>query len=203
MTHDKIFFKQYLLRSMLLILVGMILIACNNAQTSSLFSQNQPSELTQTSPNIAQTIEYRGTKFGFRLSYPSEWQVLEDPPPLVGDNPDLLHAVTLQPPQDSKSLAVVYIQTLTTTQTLDQYAALQMISLRANESGATFAEPSVTQLGGYDARATSSSDDKSQLRRMVMTLNGSRAYALLLFGPKNDELAVQFDTLVQSFRFLP
>jgi len=172
---------------MALAVLALILIGCANSQPAT----------------IAKTIEYRGTKFGFRVSYPSQWQVLEDPPPLVGDNPDILHAVTLQPPQDSKSLAIVYIQTLTTTQTLDQYTALQMISLRANEVGAAFAEPSVTQLGGLDARATAAADDKSQLRRMVMTINGSKAYALLLFGPQNDDLALQFDALVESFGFLP
>jgi predicted Zn-dependent protease len=188
MTNNKIFFKQHLLRAALLISIGMILIACNTAQTS---------------PNTAQAIEYRGAQFGFRLSYPAQWQVLEDPPPMVGDNPTILHAVTLQPPQDSKALVVVYIQTLTTTQTLAEYASQQMISLGANEVGATFSDLAVTQLGGLDARSTNAADDKSQLRRMIITLNNAKAYAVLLFGPPSNDLAAQFETMVQSFRFLP
>jgi hypothetical protein len=188
MTHHKIFFTQHLLRTVLFISLGMILIACSN---------------TQTPPNTAATIEYRGTQFGFRLSYPAQWQVLEDPPPMVGDNPTILHAVTLQPPQDSKALVVVYIQTLTATQTLTEYASQQMISLGANEVGATFSDLAVTQLGGLDARSTNAADDKSQLRRMIITLNNSKAYALLLFGPPNNDLTAQFEAMVQSFQFLP
>jgi hypothetical protein len=174
-------------RTTLFALLILVLTACANSQPSS----------------IADTIEYRGTKFGFRLSYPSQWQMLEDAPPLVGDSPTILHAVTLQPPQDSKSLVIVYIQTLTTTQTLDEYAAQQMISLRENEAGATFTDLSTVQLGGLAARATSAADDKSQLRKMVMTINNSKAYALLLFGPASAELAAQFEKVLQSFSFLP
>ncbi len=188
MIHTKIFLKPHLLRTALFISIGMILIACNTAQTP---------------PNTAQTIEYRGTQFGFRLSYPAQWQVLEDPPPMVGDNPTILHAVTLQPPQDSKALVVVYIQTLTTTQTLAEYASQQMLSLGANEVGAAFSDLAVAQLGGLDARSTNAADDKSQLRRMIITLNGSKAYAVLLFGPPNIDLAAQFEAMVQSFQFLP
>jgi hypothetical protein len=188
MTNNKIFFRQHRLRTAWLISIGMILIACNNAQTL---------------PNTAQTIEYRGPKFGFRLSYPAQWQALEDPPPMVGDNPTILHAVTLQPPQASKALVVVYIQTLTTTQTLAEYASQQMISLGANEVGATFSDLAVTQLGGLDARSTNAADEKSQLRRMIITLNSSKAYAVLLFGPPNNDLAAQFEAMVQSFQFLP
>src|SRR5512140_1324400 len=124
----KNFFTRYSLlvnwRVVIIVLIGLILAACANSQSST----------------VADTIEYRGTKFGFRLSYPSQWQMLEDAPPLVGDSPTILHAVTLQPPQDSKSLVIVYIQTLTTTQTLDEYAAAQMTSLRENEAGATFTD---------------------------------------------------------------
>ena len=174
-------------RSTLLLLIGFILIACN---TQSAVSDNS-------------TIEYRSTKFNFRLSYPTQWQMLEDAPPMVGDNPIYLHAVTFQPPSDSKSLIVVYIQTLTATQTLDEYANQQVISLRDNETGAKFSDPAPAQLSGLDARATSAADDKSQLRRMLMVISNSKAYALILFGPTNADLSTKFETLVQSFRFLP
>jgi hypothetical protein len=187
MTTDKKFFTHHASRSTLLILLILVLTACANSQPAA----------------AADTIEYRSTKFGFRLAYPSQWQMLEDAPPLVGDSPTILHAVSLQPPQDSKALVLVYIQTLTTTQTLDEYAAQQMIDLRANELGATFTELSATELGGFTARATTAADDKSQLRKMVMTLNGSKAYALLLFGPANAELAAKFEAVLQSFSFLP
>ena len=159
---------------------------------------------TSQAPNVSGAIEYRGTKFGFRLTYPSQWQMLEDAPPLVGDSPTILHAVSLQPPQDSKALVLVYIQTLTTTQTLDEYAAQQMIGLRANEMGATFTELAATQLGGLEARVTAAADDKAQLRKMILVVNHSKAYALLLFGPPNaSDLAARFDDVQKSFAFLP
>lgn len=191
MTNDKKFFARdsslVALRVVAVVLIGLILISCANSQPST----------------IADSIEYRGTKFGFRLSYPSQWQMLEDAPPLVGDSPTTLHVVSFQPPQDSKSLVLVYIQTLTATQTLDEYAAQQMISLRENETGAAFTELSGTELGGLAARATLAADDKSQLRKMVMTINNSKAYALLLFGPVNADLAAHFDAVLHSFSFLP
>lgn len=191
LTMNKNFFTRYALlvmgRVMLISFISLILIGCANSKSST----------------VADIIEYRGTQFGFRLAYPSQWQMLEDAPPVVGDNPTLLHAVTLQPPQDSKSLVIVYIQTLTTTQTLEAYAAQQMISMRENEMGATFAELSATKLGGLDARVTSSTDDKAQLRKMVMTINNSKAYALLLFGPANAELDAKFEAVLHSFSFLP
>lgn len=191
MTNDKKFLTRYSLRGtwrvLLISFIGLILAGCANSQPST----------------VADIIEYRGTKFGFRLSYPSQWQMLEDAPPLVGDSPTLLHAVTLQPPQDSKSLVIVYIQTLTTTQTLEAYAAQQMISLRENELGATFTDLSAAQLGGLTARATAAADNKSELRKMVMTINNSKAYALLLFGPANAELDAKFEAVLHSFSFLP
>lgn len=174
----------------------VVLIACLSLILAS--CANNPAAST-----AAETIEYRSTTFNFRLSYPSQWLALEDPPPLVGDSPTILHAVTLQPPAGSKSLVIVYIQTLTTTQTLDEYANQQLISLRENEAGAAFTDPIPTRLSGLDARATAAADDKSQLRKMVMVLNNSKAYALLLFGPANPDLATQFEAVVQSFRFLP
>ena len=174
-------------RVVVISVISLLLTACANSQSST----------------IADIIEYRGTKFGFRLSYPSQWQMLEDAPPLVGDSPTILHAVSLQPPQDSKALVLVYIQTLTTTQTLDEYAAQQMISLRENETGAAFTELSAAQLGGLEARVTLAADDKSQLRKMVLTIHNSKAYALLLFGPVNADLAAKFEAVLQSFAFLP
>ncbi len=179
--------KKNFTRYLLFVTSALLLVACTSAQA----------------PNVSSTIEYRSTKFNFRLSYPAQWMLLEDPPPMVGDNPTTLHAVTLQPPQETQSLVVVYIQTLTTTQTLDDYAARQMISLRQNELGATFSDLAPTQLAGQAARITSAADDKSQVRKMIMTINNSTAYALLWFGPDNADLSTKFDALLNSFQFLP
>ena len=161
----------------------------------------------EADPDDGQPIEWRSEPLGFRVSYPSKWQALTDPRELIGDNPTTLHAVAFVPNPGSKSLIVVYAQTLTTTETLDAYVARQLVDLQANEAKVTFAPPaSLKVAGGTEARETSAlitTETPPRQQRVVMTLNGQRAYALYYTGPAEGRYAQAFDSLLQSFDFLP
>jgi len=152
-----------------------------------------------------QIVEYRSEKFGFLLQYPQKWQVLEDPRELVGVGPQDLHAVAFVPTPGSKTLVIVYIQTLTTTQTLDEYVAQQMQSLQANESKFEFSSPQPIQVSEADARATSATitgENPPRQQRVVMTIKGLRAYALSFSGPPEGHYAQTFQVMLDSFTFL-
>ncbi len=161
----------------------------------------------EADPDDGQPIEWRSEPLGFRVSYPSKWQALTDPRELIGDNPTNLHAVAFVPNPGSKSLIVVYAQTLTTTETLDAYVARQLVDLQANEAKVTFAPPAPLKVaGGVEARETSAlitTETPPRQQRVVMTLNGQRAYALYYTGPADGRYAQAFDSLLQSFDFLP
>ena len=161
----------------------------------------------EADPDDGQPIEWRSEPLGFRVTYPSKWQALTDPRELIGDNPTTLHAVAFVPDPGSKSLIVVYAQTLTTTETLDAYVARQLVDLQANEAKLTFAPPSPLKVaGGVEARETSAlitTETPPRQQRVVMTLNGQRAYALYYTGPAEGRYAQAFDSLLQSFDFLP
>jgi hypothetical protein len=149
-----------------------------------------------------QLIEYRSTTFGFRVSHPAVWQVLEDPPPLVGDNPTDLHAVAFLPSQDTKVLITVFVQTLTQTQTLDQYVETQMASLQSNELNAKFTDPAPIDLGGLKGVSTSAtltSNNEQMLERLVLAVNGRQAYGVTFFGPTGSDLLPAFEALLESF----
>ena len=151
-------------------------------------------------------IEFRSEKLGFRVSYPAVWQALEDPRDLVGPGPTELHAVAFVPNPDSKALVLVYVQTLTTTETLDEYANRQMLDLRANEAQAQFSDLKPLKAGGVDARSTSAtvtSENPARDVRLVCVLNGQRAYALIYSGPQDGRYPAAFNAVVDSFAFLP
>ena len=151
-------------------------------------------------------IEYRSEKFGFRVSHPAQWQVLEDPQPLVGDNPIDLHAVAFLPGQETKTLIAVWIQTLTTTQTLDEYVGQQMTSMQNNEVNAQFSDPTPTHLGGLNAlatRATVTATNPATLERVILVINGRQGYGMTFYGPPEGDTVQAFEALMQSFAFLP
>ena len=149
-------------------------------------------------------VEYRNAELGFRLTYPGNWQTLVDPQELPrGDN---LHAVVFLPSTASKSLVIVYVQTLTQTQTLDQYVADQMTALRANEAGVQFSQPTTLTLGGnVAARETTAmimTEDPPRWQRVIMIVDGQRAYALYYAGPPEGRYPDTFNAIVQSFSFV-
>ena len=161
----------------------------------------------EADPDDGQPIEWRSEALGFRVTYPSKWQALTDPRELIGDNPTNLHAVAFVPNPGSKSLIIVYAQTLTTTETLDAYVARQLADLQGNEANIAFAPPASLKLtGGVDARETSAlitTETPPRQQRVIMTVNGPRAYALYYTGPTDGRYAQAFDSLIQSFAFLP
>ncbi|CAG1770405.1 hypothetical protein BAC2_01020 [uncultured bacterium] len=161
----------------------------------------------EADPDDGQPIEWRSEPLGFRVSYPSKWQALTDPRELIGDNPTNLHAVAFVPNPGSKSLIIVYAQTLTVTETLDEYVTRQLGDLQANEANVVFAPPSPLKVaGGFEARETTAlitTETPPRQQRVIMTVNGLRAYALYYTGPAEGRYAQAFDSLVQSFAFLP
>lgn len=161
----------------------------------------------EADPDDGQPIEWRSESLGFRVSYPSKWQALADPRELIGDNPTNLHAVAFVPNPGSQSLIIVYAQTLTVTQTLDEYVARQLQDLQANESNVVFTPPAPLKVaGGVEARETTAlitTENPPRQQRVIMTLSGLRAYALYYTGQSASRYAQAFDSLVQSFAFLP
>jgi hypothetical protein len=158
-------------------------------------------------PDDGQPIEWRSDQLGFRVIYPSKWQALSDPRELIGDNPTNLHAVAFVPNPGSKSLIIVYIQTLTVTESLDAYAARQMQDMQANDANVVFTTPSPMKVaGGFEARETTAlitTETPPRQQRVIMTVNGLRAYALYYTGQADGRYAQAFDSLLQSFAFLP
>lgn len=151
-------------------------------------------------------IEFRSEKLGFRVSYPAAWQAFEDPRDVVGASPTNLHAVVFVPSPDSKALVLVYVQTLTTTQTLDEYANRQMLDLRANEAKAQFSDLKPLKVGGVDARSTSAtvtSENQTRDQRVVLVISGQRAYGMTYTGPPDGRYPTAFNAVVDSFAFLP
>ena len=149
-------------------------------------------------------IEYRNAELGFRLMYPGNWQTLVDPQELPrGEN---LHSVVLLPSTASKTLIIVYVQTLTQTRTLDQFVADQMRALSANEAEVQFSLPTALELGdGIDARETTAmvmTEDPPRWQRVVMALNGPRAYALYYSGPPEGRYPDTFSAIIRSFSFV-
>lgn len=162
--------------------------------------------IPQTDTDDGNPIEWRSEKLGFRTTYPSKWQALEDPRELIGANPTSLHAVAFVPNPDSKSLVVVYVQTLTETQTLDQFVSRQMEPLLANEVRAEFTPPASAQLGGQEARATTAlvtTENPPRQQQVIMTIKGSKAYAVYYSGQPEGRYAAVFQAIVESFVFLP
>jgi hypothetical protein len=90
---------------------------------------------------------------------------------------------------------------------LDDYVARQLQDLQANEASVVFARPSPLKVaGGLEARETtalSTTETPPRQQRVIMTVNGLRAYALYYTGPADGRYAQAFDSLVQSFAFLP
>jgi hypothetical protein len=161
----------------------------------------------EADPDDGQPIEWRSEALGFRVTYPSKWQALTDPRELIGDNPTNLHAVAFVPNPGSKSLIIVYAQTLTVTETLGAYVARQLADMQANEANVAFATPAPLKMAnGSEARETSAlitTETPPRQQRVIMLVNGPRAYALYYSGPAEGRYAQAFDSLVQSFAFLP
>ncbi len=162
--------------------------------------------VTQPDTDDGPPIEYRSEPLGFRLTHPQKWQVLEDPKELVQPGTTGVHRVAFVPNPDSKTLIFINIQTLTTTQTLEQYADQQLIDLRSNEARIEFSDLKPMTLGGLDARVTDATVDggnPSGKRELIIAIKEQRAYTLVYFGPAEGRYAQAFQSMADTFAFLP
>jgi hypothetical protein len=149
-------------------------------------------------------VEYRSPAFGFSQLRPEPWTVIEDHPQLIPKGQDALHAVAFVPNPDSKTLAITYVQTLTQTQTLQDYAAQQRADLQTDTKVA-FTELRPVKINGLDALETDAvinADGEARQHRVIMLLNGSRAYALVYIGPIGGTAQQRFQSMVDSFQFV-
>jgi len=149
-------------------------------------------------------VEYRNPTLGFSELRPEAWTVVEDHPQLIPKGQDTLHAVAFVPNPDSKTLTITYVQTLTTTQTLQEYAAQQRADLQ-NYTKVSFTELRPVKINGLDALETDAiinADGEARQHRVVMLLNGSRAYALVYIGPIAGTGPQRFQSMVDSFEFV-
>jgi predicted Zn-dependent protease len=149
-------------------------------------------------------VEYRNPTLGFSQLRPEPWTVVEDHPQLIPKGQDTLHAVAFVPNPDSQTLAITYVQTLTKTQTLQDYAAQQRADLQ-NDTKVSFTELRPVTINGLDALETDAvinADGEARQHRVVMLLNGSRAYALVYIGPIGGTAQQRFQSMVDSFEFV-
>lgn len=165
--------------------------------------------LPQPAVDDSRFVEYRNPNLGFRVMRPEPWQVAEDRREVLGtETPTSLHAVTFVPGQDSKTLVVVFVQTLTTTETLESFANRQVDSIQAvfdndqSTPALAFAKPSLVTVNGRDAIATEATFEKdgSKLKaRLIMLLDNLRGYALVYIGPDQGRFPERYQSMVDSF----
>jgi hypothetical protein len=149
-------------------------------------------------------VEYRNPTLGFSQLRPEPWTVVEDHPQLIPKGQDTLHAVAFVPNPDSKTLAITYVQTLTTTPTLQEYAAQQRDDLQ-KDTKVPFTGLRPVKINGLDALETDAvinAEGEARQHRVVMLLNGSRAYALVYIGPIGGTGPQRFQSMVDSFEFV-
>ncbi len=149
-------------------------------------------------------VEYRNPTLGFRLMRPEPWTVVEDHPQLVPQGQDMLHAVAFVPSPDSKTLAITYVQALTSTQTLQDYAAQQREDLQA-ETKVEFSELKPLTINGQAALETEAiitAEGEARQQRVIMLIKDQRAYALVYVGPINGTGQQRFQSMVDSFEFV-
>ncbi len=160
--------------------------------------------LPQAPVDDSRLIEYRNPTLGFRLMRPEPWTVVEDHPQLIPQGQDILHGVAFVPDPDSKTLAIAYVQTLTQTQTLQDYAAQQRADLEA-DTKVKFTELKPLTINGLNALETEAivnADGEARQHRVVMLLNGLRAYALVYVGPIGGTGQQRFQSMLESFDFI-
>jgi len=149
-------------------------------------------------------VEYRSADLAFKLLRPEAWMVVENHPQLVPQGQNTLRAVAFVPDPDSKTLAIVYVQTLTTTQSLTDYAAKQRADLQA-ETKVKFTDLKPVTLHGWEALETEAivnADGEARQHRVIMLLNGLRAYALVYVGPIGGAGQQRFQSMIDSFELV-
>lgn len=161
--------------------------------------------LPQAPIDDSRLIEYRNPALGLRFLRPEAWETSEDENLILGNVSTTMDTVAFVPKSSPNTFVIVYVQTLTDTETLESYAARQVADLQNNESQMKFSEPQPVKINGLDAMETaaiSNVDGEARQLRMIMLLNGLRAYALTYFGPVTGTAQQRFQSLVDSFEFV-
>jgi len=157
-------------------------------------------------PNeVGEMAPYINPDLGFRIDYPSNWSLAVDPESLVGPKPDRLHVATFVNAA-ANTAVIVYVQTLDTTETLEDYTARQVKGILSNATEADLSDPAPAKLGGLDALMieTASESNGQRLRtRLVLAVKGTRGYALSLTAPVDSPLGTTLDDVLASFGILP
>lgn len=161
--------------------------------------------LPQAPVDDSRLIEYRNSALGLRFLRPEEWETSEDENLILSGVSATMDTVAFVPKNSSSTFVIVYVQTLTATETLEDYAARQVADLQNNESQMKFSEPQPVQVNGLAAletEAVSNVNGEARQLKMIMLLNGPRAYALTYFGPVAGSAQQRFQSLVDSFEFV-
>jgi hypothetical protein len=161
--------------------------------------------LPQAPVDDSRLIEYRNPALGFRMLRPEVWEVSEDENLILSGVSDTMDAVAFVPKSPPNTFIIMYVQTLSNTETLESYAARQVADMQNNDSDMRFALPKPVTINGLNAvetAAISNVDGEARQLRMIMLLNGLRAYALTYFGPVGGTAHDRFQRMVDSFEFV-
>jgi hypothetical protein len=161
--------------------------------------------LPQAPVDDSRLIDYRNPALGFRLLRPEVWESSEDENLILGGISDAMDAVAFVPKTPPNTFIIMYVQTLSNTETLESYAARQVADMQNNESQMRFSLPKPVKINGLDALETaaiSNVDGEARQMRTIMLLNGLRAYALTYFGPVEGTAQQRFQSMVDSFEFV-
>jgi hypothetical protein len=161
--------------------------------------------LPQAPVDDSRLIEYRNPALGFRMLRPEVWEVSEDENLILSGVSDTMDAVAFVPKSPPNTFIIMYVQTLSNTETLESYAARQVADMQNNDSDMRFALPKPVTINGLNAvetEAISNVDGEARQLRMIMLLNGLRAYALTYFGPVGGTAHDRFQRMVDSFEFV-
>jgi hypothetical protein len=161
--------------------------------------------LPQAPVDDSRLIDYRNPALGFRLLRPEVWEVSEDENLILSGVSDTMDAVAFVPKSPPNTFIIMYVQTLSNTETLESYAARQVADMQNNDSDMRFALPKPVTINGLNAvetEAISNVDGEARQLRMIMLLNGLRAYALTYFGPVGGTAHDRFQSMVDSFEFV-
>ena len=77
--------------------------------------------------------------------------------------------------------------------------------MQNNDSKMQFSKPKPVKINGLDAvetEAISNVNGEARQLRMIVLLNGLRAYALTYFGPVEGTAQQRFQSMVDSFEFV-
>ncbi len=161
--------------------------------------------LPQAPVDDSRMVEYRNPTLGFHVLRPEVWEVSEDENLILSGVSPTMHAVAFVPQNPPNTFIIMYVQTLSNTETLDSYAARQLADLQNNDSKMQFSKPKPVKINNLDAlesEAIINVNGEARQLQMIMLMNGLRAYALTYFGPVEGTARQRFQSMVDSFGFV-